>query len=90
VRWLHEIECKHGAAIRQRAREMKQQTGAFTAFHIAQLAVEYDMPFKTMCEQFLESKVIPTGIYDLIARSPKIKIGQLMDEAKRRSDIHFD
>lgn len=67
-RWavmLKEINARIGDQIREDARQFKSQDGKITIVHIGRLCLRYNIPFKTMCEQFLEG-VLPTGTYDLI------------------------
>lgn len=58
----------------------KLHTRSINALNIAQVAAEYDLDFKTVCEHF-EGRIIPTGSYDNLIRAG-LKTTFLMNKVK--------
>jgi hypothetical protein len=85
-RWAElfkEIYFRVGGQIVRDAVDFRVQDGKITILHIGRLCVRYNINFKTMCEQFLEGSVLPTGTFDLIMQGGwNGRIKEILREAK--------
>lgn len=56
----------------------------FTAVNIAEIAIKYNLGFKTCCEFLEKLKILPQGTYDRLRFQKGFKVGNIFAAAKKK------
>lgn len=80
---LRQILRDVGGEIAEDARQMKDETGSITLLNCGVLAVSYDLNLKAVMEWLEESRVLPTGTYEL-CQSRGMKAREVLAAARQK------